>query len=76
MEEKAQFLFSKDNYKYFYLEINEENLFSYGISKRIDIEKNEVIIQGQLRDSCQKIFIEYKLLLKKQNLSICFVPLL
>ena len=76
MEEKAQFLFSKDNYKYFYLEINEENLFSYGISKRIDIEKNEVIIQGQLRDSCQKFFIEYKLLLKKQNLSICFVPLL
>ena len=46
MEEKAQFLFSKDNYKYFYLEINEENLFSYGISKRIDIEKNEVIIQA------------------------------
>ena len=76
MEEKAQFLFSKDNYKYFYLEINEENLFSYGISKRIDIEKNKVIIQGQLRDCCQKIFIEYKLLLKKQNLSICFVPLL
>ena len=76
MEEKAQFLFSKDNYKYFYLEINEENLFSYGISKRIDIEKNEVIIQGQLRDCCQKNFIEYKLLLKKQNLSICFVPLL
>ena len=76
MEEKAQFLFSKDNYKYFYLEINEENLFSYGISKRIDIEKNEVIIQGQLRDSCQKFFKEYKLLLKKQNLSICFVPLL
>ena len=76
MEEKAQFLFSKDNYKYFYLEINEENLFSYGISKRIDIEKNEVIIQGQLRDCCQKFFIEYMLLLKKQNLSICFVPLL
>ena len=76
MEEKAQFLFSKDNYKYFYLEINEEKLFSYGISKRIDIEKNEVIIQGQLRDCCQKFFIEYKLLLKKQNLSICFVPLL
>ena len=43
MAEKAQFLFSKDNYKYFDLEINEENLFSRGISKIIDIEKNEAI---------------------------------
>ena len=43
MEEKPQFLFSKDNYKYFDLEINEENLFSCGISKKIDIEKNETI---------------------------------
>ena len=43
MEEKPQFLFSKDNYKYFDLEINEENLFSRGISKKIDIGKNEVI---------------------------------
>ena len=43
MEEKPQFLFSKDNYKYFDLEINEENLFSRGISKKIDIEKIEAI---------------------------------
>ena len=43
MEQKPQFLFSKDNYKYFDLEINEENLFSRGISKKIDIGKNEVI---------------------------------
>ena len=43
MEEKSQFLFSKDNYKYFDLEINEKNSFSRGISKKIDIEKNEVI---------------------------------
>ena len=43
MEEKLQFLFSKHNYKYFDLEINEENLFSHGISKKIDIEKNEAI---------------------------------
>ena len=43
MEEKPQFLFSKDNHKYFDLEINEENLFSRGISKKIDIGKNEVI---------------------------------
>ena len=43
MEEKSQFLFSKDIYKYFDLEINEENLFSHGISKKIDIEKNEAI---------------------------------
>ena len=43
MEQKPQFLFSKDNYKYFDLEINEENLFSRGISKKIDIEKNEAI---------------------------------
>ena len=40
---KSQILFSKDNYKYFDLEINEENLFSCGISKKIDIEKNEAI---------------------------------
>ena len=43
MEKKPQFLFSKDIYKYFDLEINDENLFSRGISKKIDIEKNEVI---------------------------------
>ena len=43
MEQKLQFLFSKDNYKYFDLEINEENLFSRGISKKIDIEKIEAI---------------------------------
>ena len=43
MEEKLQFLFSKNNYKYFDLEINEKNLFSHGISKKIDIEKNEAI---------------------------------
>ena len=43
MEQKSQFLFSKDNYKYFDLEINEENLFSRGISKKIDIEKIEAI---------------------------------
>ena len=43
MEQKPQFLFSKDNYKYFDLEINEENLFSRGISKKIDIEKIEAI---------------------------------
>ena len=43
MEEKPQFLFSKDNHKYFDLEINEENLFSRGISKNIDIEKIEAI---------------------------------
>ena len=39
MEEKIVFSFSEDNYKYVDLEINEENLFSRGISKRIDIEK-------------------------------------
>ena len=43
MEEEPQFLFNKDNYKYFDLEINKENLFSRGISKKIDIEKNEAI---------------------------------
>ena len=43
MEEKSQLLFSKGNYKYFDLEINEENLFSRGISKKIDIEKIEAI---------------------------------
>ena len=43
MQEKPQFLLSEDNYKYFGLEINEENLFSCGISKKIDIEKNETI---------------------------------
>ena len=43
MEEKREFLFSEDNYKYVGLEINEENLFSRGISKRIGIEKNEAI---------------------------------
>ena len=43
MEEKPQFLFNKDNYKYFDSEINEENLFSCGISKKIDIDKNEAI---------------------------------
>ena len=43
MEQKPQFLFSKDNYKYFDLEINEENLFSRGIRKKIDVEKNEAI---------------------------------
>ena len=43
MEEKPQFLFSKENYKDFDLEINEENLFSGGISKKCDIEKNETI---------------------------------
>ena len=41
MEERPQFLFSKDNYKYVNLEINEENLFSPGIKKKIEIEKNE-----------------------------------
>ena len=43
MEEKIVFSFSEDNYKYVDLEINEENLFSRGISKKIDIEKNEAI---------------------------------
>ena len=43
MEEKLQFLFSKDNQKYFDFEINEENFFSRGISKKINIEKNEAI---------------------------------
>ena len=43
MEEKPQYLFSKDNYKYFDLEISEENLFSRGISKKMDIGKNEAI---------------------------------
>ena len=43
MEEKLQFLFSNDNYKCFDLEINEENLFFRGISKKIDIKKNETI---------------------------------
>ena len=43
MEEKLQFLFSKDNQKYFDFEINEENFFSRGISKKIYIEKNEAI---------------------------------
>ena len=43
MEERPQFLFSKDNYKYVDLEINEENLFSCRIDKKIDIEKNEAI---------------------------------
>ena len=38
MEEKPQFLFSKDNYKYFDLEINEESLFSRGI-KKIDTKQ-------------------------------------
>ena len=39
MEEKPQFLFSKDNYRYFDLEISEENFFSRRISKNIDIKK-------------------------------------
>ena len=43
MEEKIEFLFSEDNYKYVDLEINEENLLSCEISKKIDIEKNEAI---------------------------------
>ena len=43
MEEKIVFFFSEDNYKYVDLEINEENLFSCRISKKIDIEKNEAI---------------------------------
>ena len=43
MEERPQFLFSKDNYKYVDLEINEKNLFSCGISKKTDVEKNEGI---------------------------------
>ena len=43
MEEKLQFLFSKDNYRYFDLEINEKNSFCRGISKKIDIEKKEAI---------------------------------
>ena len=43
MEEKLQFLFSKDNYRYFDLEIKEKNSFSRGISKKIDIEKKEAI---------------------------------
>ena len=43
MEEKPQFLLSEDNYKYFGLEINEENLLSRGISKKVDTEKNEAI---------------------------------
>ena len=43
MEEKLQFSFSKDNYKYFNFEINEENLFSRGIGKKISIEKSEAI---------------------------------
>ena len=43
MEEKIVFSFSEDNYKYVDLEINEENLFSRGISKKIDIEWNEAI---------------------------------
>ena len=34
MEEKIKFLFGEDNYNYVDLEINEENLFSRGISKK------------------------------------------
>ena len=45
MEEKPQFLYSKDNYKYFDLKVNEEHLFSRGISKKIEIEKNKAIDQ-------------------------------
>ena len=43
MEEKIEFLFSEDIYKYVDLEINEDNLFSHGISKKADIEKSEAI---------------------------------
>ena len=43
MEEEPQLFFSKDNYKYFDLEINGENLFSREIGKKIYIEKNEAI---------------------------------
>ena len=43
MEEKLQFLISRDNYKYFYWEINEKNSFSRGISKKTNIEKKEAI---------------------------------
>ena len=43
MEEKIEFLFGEDNYNYVDLEINEENLFSHGISKKTDIQKNEVM---------------------------------
>ena len=43
MGEKIEFLFGEDNYNYVDLEINEENLFSRGISKKINIQKNEVM---------------------------------
>ena len=43
MEKKIEFSFSEDNYKYVNLEINEENLFSHGISKNMDIVKNDAI---------------------------------
>ena len=43
MEKKIEFSFSEDNYKYVNLEINEENLFSHGISKNMDMEKNDAI---------------------------------
>ena len=43
MKKKIEFSFSEDNYKYANLEINEENLFSHGISKNMDIEKNDAI---------------------------------
>ena len=43
MEEEPQFFFSKNNYKYFDLEINEENWLSREIGKKNYIEKNEVI---------------------------------
>ena len=43
MKKKIEFSFSEDNYKYANLEINEENLFSHGISKNMDMEKNDAI---------------------------------
>ena len=43
MGEKIEFLFGEDNYNYADLEINEENLFSRGISKKINIQKNEAM---------------------------------
>ena len=66
MEEEPQFLFSKDNYRYFDFEIHEENLFSCGISKKkIDIEKNEAIdlltdkIDFNSLELCDKLNLHY-----------------
>ena len=81
MEGKLQFLFSKDNYKYFDLEINKENIFSRGISQKTDIVKmkqNEAIdlltekIEFDSFELCDNLNLHYSnqlFFLKKDHFS-------